>query len=59
MSMKLSKMYAILNLCFIQFWRQDRLLVDASVGDGFHLQVHFPFCMRQRAGVLAGYVRIM
>ena len=39
----------------IQFWRQDNLLVDASVGDGCHLQVHCPCCLKQRAGVLGGY----
>lgn len=33
------------------------LLLDASVGDGFHLQVHCHFCMTSKAGVLAGYVQ--
>lgn len=48
----------ILNFGFIQFWHQDDLLVDSSVADGFHLQVHIPFCLRWTAGVLAGYVWI-
>ena len=35
-------------------WSKDNLLVDASVGDEFHLQLHSPFCLRWIVRVLAG-----
>ncbi|RVW36628.1 WD repeat-containing protein 13 [Vitis vinifera] len=34
--------------------QRGNLLVDASVGDGFRLQLHSPFCLRWTAGVPAG-----
>ncbi|KAL6332529.1 hypothetical protein AAG906_008568 [Vitis piasezkii] len=35
-------------------WSKDNLLVDASVGDEFHLQLHSPFCLRWTVRVPAG-----
>uniref|UniRef100_F6I3I8 Uncharacterized protein n=1 Tax=Vitis vinifera TaxID=29760 RepID=F6I3I8_VITVI len=35
-------------------WSKGNLLVDASVGDGFRLQLHSPFCLRWITGVSVG-----
>lgn len=41
---------------YTQFWHQGNLLVDASVGDGYHLRLHSLFHLRWTAWLLAGYV---
>ncbi|KAK9177149.1 hypothetical protein WN944_029168 [Citrus x changshan-huyou] len=52
---RLAKKLGIANTKLLEYsWEQGNLMVDASVGDGFHLQVHSPFCMRWTAGVLTG-----
>lgn len=44
-----------LRFSSIRFSHQVNLLVDASVDDGYHLQVHSFRSMMRTAGVLAGY----